>query len=824
MTMSRLARWSPALLALLSACNAPGAPRAAPPAETEEAPEDLPQPPPYGPFFIAPNMDDDNGNGAADYYETTVQGDDEVYVFEVPPDLFALSGSAIGLAASGDVVNMTIRHQGKKLFGLAPDDPCPKIPVTGADLEVQMSRPGRFVTLTFHLLDDNDTSIASESVRIASAPVFLNHHLQETERVWVTKAGWPAKAPTQPAPPAPPVNNTVENIQMVTRLSALLGGRLTTLDAGQLGNDIWVQDELETATATAVHDNVRLDVALSSPRNRELDQFVKGLGAPDFAVVDLPGSGSTYDSFGNLETSPPVSVGGVDYPYGRIYYGSKIDVALKSALQDQGTASVVVQKPFEIDVSWLEVGHIDEIVTILPDPASAKGFRLLVASPARAIEILKNLDPASKLPLYDKAYNLPTVGDFLAQTSLLTFNENLETTKLAAARATFKAELGLSDSDIYPVPVLFVKQSHTKALTSGLVNLLLVNTAGQAPLAVAPDPFFRADVGDKVDPWGDNQAPGYDPMKIGDQSTDPFIADLAAALPPGMTLEVVDDWMYHRADGEVHCGTNSQRKPWQPGGMPWWQAVPLPPLAPAPWTCGCQPQVYGTPPAFVGTPSPTSGGALDWAALDQELITYADPQNLAFTVKVPYEPGNGCGSISFQLPVPCGAASYTDYTIWRMGGAVAVFLVQPQLPQLFNDWLHNPGFYAEGMMDPFYTHPAKSVAVACQGLGVGFCAIGSYGAGTDDTALIPSDLARTDPSPGPMQPGAGAYNGKVRAFPVHQRAQPDPALPPGYDLCHDNVDLHAQGGGIQGTCQNNGLDHGAIYLMFQATEKVCAAP
>jgi hypothetical protein len=172
--------------------------------------------------------------------------------------------------------------------------------------------------------------------------------------------------------------------------------------------------------------------------------------------------------------------------------------------------------------------------------------------------------------------------------------------------------------------------------------------------------------------------------------------------------------------------------------------------------------------------------------------------------------------------VPCGAASYTDYTLWRMGGAAGIVLVPPQLPQIFNDWAFNPGYFAEGMMDPSYDHPAKSVIVECQGLGVGFCSIGTYGPGTSDTALIPSDLARTDTAPGPLQPGSGAYDGHIRAFPVYQRAQPDPTLPKGYDLCYDNIDLHAQGGGIQGTCQNDGQDHGSIYLLFQATEKVCA--
>lgn len=228
-------------------------------------------------------------------------------------------------------------------------------------------------------------------------------------------------------------------------------------------------------------------------------------------------------------------------------------------------------------------------------------------------------------------------------------------------------------------------------------------------------------------------------------------------------------------------------------------------------------------PAFVGTPSPTSAGALDWDALDAELAAYTVKSSLQLGVKVPYGEDSGCGSISFQLPTPCGPDQYTDYKVWRMGGAVGILLFPPQLPQYLNEWVHNPGYYADGMMDPFYNHPAKGVIVQCQGLGVGFCGIGSYGSGTDDTALIPSDLARTDPTQGPAQPGPGAYEGHIRAFPVYQRAAPDLSLPSGFQLCYDNIDLHAQGGGVQGTCQNDGQYHGAIYLVFQA-RNTCPPP
>lgn len=46
------------------------------------------------------------------------------------------------------------------------------------------------------------------------------------------------------------------------------------------------------------------------------------------------------------------------------------------------------QEIVPIDVRWLETGHVDEIVTYIPDPGAKCGFRLLQASPRRAVELL----------------------------------------------------------------------------------------------------------------------------------------------------------------------------------------------------------------------------------------------------------------------------------------------------------------------------------------------------------------------------------------------------------------------------------------------------
>lgn len=246
-------------------------------------------------------------------------------------------------------------------------------------------------------------------------------------------------------------------------------------------------------------------------------------------------------------------------------------------------------------------------------------------------------------------------------------------------------------------------------------------------------------------------------------------------------------------------------------------------------TCGTPRCTPGAPPppvpSLVGMSCPAAGNDVDWTALRAQVAAMNDPANLLLAAEIPYNPGptfpgydsGPCGSVTFELPVPC--EGYQDYAAWRVGGAIATFRVGGGLPAIFNEWGYNPGYFAEGMMDPGYTHPAKTVDfIDCQGGGAFMgCSFGTYGDGLDDTALAPCDLARTDTTPGPMQPGAGAYGGRIRAFPLYRRGGPDTRYPDDYQLCYDKIHLAAQGGGTPLACQpNDGLEHGSEFIGFQA--------
>ena len=64
-------------------------------------------------------------------------------------------------------------------------------------------------------------------------------------------------------------------------------------------------------------------MVIDSIRDRGLDPLPEAELEGNGVGVQTWGEGwaTSQDPFGNLEASPPVTVDGVEYPFGRIYYG-----------------------------------------------------------------------------------------------------------------------------------------------------------------------------------------------------------------------------------------------------------------------------------------------------------------------------------------------------------------------------------------------------------------------------------------------------------------------------------------------------------------------
>ena len=95
---------------------------------------------------------------------------------------------------------------------------------------------------------------------------------------------------------------------MMAEYAAVLGANFTPLDGPDYNWDVWVQDEIEFATATG-SGGERLNIVIDSIRDRGLAPLADTEMVGPGTIAATWGDGdqvTSFDSFGNLEASPPV--------------------------------------------------------------------------------------------------------------------------------------------------------------------------------------------------------------------------------------------------------------------------------------------------------------------------------------------------------------------------------------------------------------------------------------------------------------------------------------------------------------------------------------
>jgi hypothetical protein len=477
---------------------------------------------PTDPIIGIANIDDDDENGESDWDDAGPEGDND----RVSVDLSGFGPLQLTLA--GDLDLLRVWQGGEVKLDADHTDET----IEPGTIEVEF---GDFLAIGTLVVTPTEQPEAAVTLALTSAPLILNHHLEGAELVVAMSS-----------------TGRSGNEPFVSGFQDVLGDAFTPYDLNDYGFDVWVQDELEFATLTAPAH--RMDVVIDSIRtdnNRYLDNVPeREMERPDTAIRTWgTGRATSQDSFGNLEVSPPVTVDGVEYPFGRIYWGDFRGRGVTDELAEM-LVEQRVQAPFQIDNSFLCVGHVDEFTSFVPDPSAPKGFRFLYADTNVGRSFLEGLDPALSLPKYRTDHGYATVGAMLEDDSLWAQNEDMQADYLDPNLAIFKAELGLDDDDIILVPAVFEESAEcgggALALIPATVNMVVADL-GSGPELFLPDPFLRADVDD--------------------QSTDPFIAEVASLLPSTLNLNWLDDWdWYHMAWGEVHCGSNTRRTP----NRDWW--------------------------------------------------------------------------------------------------------------------------------------------------------------------------------------------------------------------------------------------------------------
>lgn len=341
-------------------------------------------------------------------------------------------------------------------------------------------------------------------------------------------------------------------IEQLEEIVPAAGARLDTVpaDAPYPENNIWLQDALEAGYSEM--PGRRVSAVLKANRNKPLDAFARErLLGPDTGWFEVGeyrpafaagvGGDSWLDWYGNLEVTPPLP----GYPLGRVFHGvtnfepgaPSLNPLIVEMLNAQG-----VQGPaLALDVGWLRIKHVDEMLNFVPSGDPEHPWKALVPDFHAAIAFFQSLQEAGHggLPILTTFEPGMTIDSLLASDELLAMNAGIQDRRIEPNIALIREELGLREEDIIRVPGL-LKPSR-QALIPNMVNSLILNGH-----VLAPDP--------------------NGPVLEGRD----LLREHFRALLSGLPLEVhfLDDQHYHRWSGNVHCATNALRSGFE---MPWWE-------------------------------------------------------------------------------------------------------------------------------------------------------------------------------------------------------------------------------------------------------------
>ena len=431
----------------------------------------------------------------------------------------------------------------------------PPLNLTGEHCFIEAHEfPGPFfeglITIKLGLIDDRGVEISEDSAVFRVAPWIMTPNTLPVEEVYACKIDVAGENPNYRF--LSDLENALTELNIPLRVIPPIEN---------LG-DRWIQDEIEFGYCQGATHTI--PVVFDSPRDRGLDDFPeRKLLGPDFGHFQIGGSTpNSLDSFGNLDVCPPIEVNGKKYPLGRIVFGGR-EYGEYSQYSRQMMPQVrrflyaqKVQAPVEIFADWLSVGHVDEIICFVP-AENTKGFQMLIASPMRAEVILERLNSSGfgDTLMFEGMKRGGPHSPFSAEISIKSllsdtvfWNENEKYQKyLDLNNDILQKELGLSDAEIIQIPVLFQKpgrDGRTVAYFPDMVNHLVIGNTSFVPR-----------------PHG--------PAINGECAFERAFKDAV----PDRDVKFIEDWYsYHEMVGEVHCGTNARRKPFE--NTNWWDTKP----------------------------------------------------------------------------------------------------------------------------------------------------------------------------------------------------------------------------------------------------------
>ncbi len=302
---------------------------------------------------------------------------------------------------------------------------------------------------------------------------------------------------------------------------------------------VWAQDYMEILFDTKTGFSKIVDLPYAGREGESIPVSValscqkQIIEQRDYTQEDMPGNG---DYGGNIEAISEKI----------LLVGNNLSNESFDIIQN-----ITSQELVEVDVNWLETGHVDELFTTLPNKKEAKACEqtLLVASPGRAYEVLDGLpkdlkEEKSRFEGYYDDYNVWPVRHQCLYPKNFKTKECIE---LRNANNVYQMNI---EGSVQKIEAAFEKLHGCKLSIERFPQLFIpVNT-----FSVYGTYNDRAVA---LNPNSVNNIFFYPKLILAKQEFLPFQKSIEAVLK-NFSYEVIyaDGKFVHELNGGIHCATN----------------------------------------------------------------------------------------------------------------------------------------------------------------------------------------------------------------------------------------------------------------------------
>ncbi|PKL45024.1 MAG: hypothetical protein CVV41_02750 [Candidatus Riflebacteria bacterium HGW-Riflebacteria-1] len=350
-------------------------------------------------------------------------------------------------------------------------------------------------------------------------------------------------------------------------------------------SDVWMQDWGEVGVVKLKSEAKAQLVVFDSNRGRGTGDLPSRLAHfwNGFVMKNPSKAGSCGDYGGNIEVTPD----------NVLLIGNTSTPELRAYLEKHGYANRMAV----LETDWLQVGHVDEYISVCPNAKAPRGYTLIKANPRLALRLIKDASPAELNAIKQEDYRLmlikvrnylreaerkrgrhvpaddetaaPQPEEFSnAVIDYLTKDETgafvLPPLNLALGiRPSSPGDKEVEDFIKLNLTLANVIDTNVKAACNKISQVR--KESGKAHSVISfPSLFHKMRNGKHIAyiPGSVNQLILHDQLIVPDPQVERLRQNIArTASMIGLKANFVDSMSYHSKQGQIHCGTNVFRHP-----------------------------------------------------------------------------------------------------------------------------------------------------------------------------------------------------------------------------------------------------------------------